>query len=72
MSRVPTPARDAAQCGRRHRRFADAEPPELVADIQLLHGPDGEHLVRQQVRVLWEVTEWLAHHNSPSGQQRAA
>ncbi|MPZ66516.1 MAG: hypothetical protein GEU83_13730 [Pseudonocardiaceae bacterium] len=56
----------------RRERFTDAEPPELDVDIQVLHGAEGEQLARRQVRVLWEVTQWLAHDNSPTGQQRAA
>jgi hypothetical protein len=48
----------------------EAEAPEVVFDVQLLDGPDGEALTHQQARVLREVTEWLAQNSSGSGRTR--
>jgi hypothetical protein len=54
------------------RRFAPPDPPDLVAEIRVVDGPDGELVARQQARVLWEITEWLAQNRSEPGQARAA
>lgn len=49
----------------------DADAPEVVFDVQLLDGPEGEALAHQQARVLREVTEWLARNSSGNGQAPA-
>lgn len=64
------PARPSSAAGRRRTTTApqfEPEAPEVVFDIQLLDGPDGEALAKQQARVLREVTEWLAQNSSASG-----
>ena len=40
-------------------RAADTAPLEVVADILVQSGTEGEQLARQQTRVLREVTRWL-------------
>ena len=50
---------------------AETEAPEVVFDITLLDGPDGEALAHQQARVLREVTAWLAQNSSASGRTTA-
>lgn len=52
-------------------RYLDAEPTEVVLEIRTLDGEEGERLARQQARVLWEVTEWLARNKSERGQGQA-
>ena len=42
-------------------RAADTAPLEVVADILVQSGTEGEQLARQQTRVLREVTRWLTH-----------
>lgn len=63
--------RPSSAVGRGHRTTTaqqfDSGTPEVVFDIQLLDGPDGEALAHQQARVLREVTEWLAQNSSASG-----
>lgn len=63
--------RPSSAVGRRRRTTSaqqfEPEAPEVVFDIQLLDGPDGEALAHQQVRVLREVIEWLAQNSSASG-----
>lgn len=62
--------RPSSAAGRRRTRTAqqfEPEAPEVVFDIQLLDGPDGEALAHQQARVLREVIEWLAQNSSASG-----
>ena len=49
----------------------DAEIPEVVFDVRLLDGPEGQALAHQQARVLREVTEWLARNSSDNGQAQA-
>lgn len=48
-------------------RHGQAEPPEVVWEICILDGQEGQRLARQQARVLWEVTEWLARNKSKRG-----
>jgi hypothetical protein len=50
---------------------AGAEAPDVVFEVRLLDGPEGEALAPQQARVLREVTEWLARNSSDSGQAQA-
>jgi hypothetical protein len=60
--------------GRCHTMTAqqfESETPEVVFDIQLLDGLDGEALAHQQARVLREVTAWLAQNSSASGRTTA-
>lgn len=63
--------RPSSVVGRRRRTTTaqqfEPEAPEVVFDIQLLGGPDGEALAHQQARVLREVIEWLAQNSSASG-----
>ncbi|WNV90181.1 hypothetical protein [Umezawaea sp. Da 62-37] len=63
--------RPSSAVGRRRRTTTEQqfehEAPDVVFDIQILHGPDGEALAHQQARVLREVTEWLAQNSSASG-----
>lgn len=63
--------RPPSAVGRRRRTTTaqqfESETPEVVFDIQLLDGPDGQALALQQARVLREVTEWLAQNSSASG-----
>ncbi|WP_133907688.1 hypothetical protein [Actinophytocola oryzae] len=64
------PTRPSSAAGRRRKRTAEQfepEAPEVVFDVQLLDGPEGEALAQQQARVLREVTEWLAQNSSASG-----
>jgi hypothetical protein len=49
----------------------ETDAPEVVFDVTLLDGPDGEALAHQQARVLREVTAWLAQNPSASGQTTA-
>ncbi|MGH3568814.1 MAG: hypothetical protein ACRDRH_22865 [Pseudonocardia sp.] len=48
------------------------EPPELVAEIHTVEGPESERLALQQARVLGEVTTWLAHKTGSQERGRAA
>jgi hypothetical protein len=50
--------------------FVEADPPEMVCEIHIVDGPDGERLARQQAEALWEVTQWLAQNKSRRGQQQ--
>lgn len=62
--------RPSSTAGRRRTTTApqfEHEAPNVVFDIQLLDGPDGEALAHKQARVLKEVTEWLAQNSSASG-----
>lgn len=52
-------------------RHADAEVPELVGEIRILDGADGERLALQQARVLWEVSQWWVQNNSKPGPEHA-
>lgn len=61
------PGNSAPSVKRRAARLAEDEPPELVVEICIVDGPEGERLAQQQARVLWEVTEWLARNNSEHG-----
>jgi hypothetical protein len=76
IGRRRPPGRDDATrpslgVGRRRRTKTDQQfehdAPDVVFDIQLLDGPDGQALALQQARVLREVTEWLAQNSSASG-----
>ena len=50
---------------------ADTAPLEVVADILVQSGTEGEQLARQQTRVLREVTRWLTQ-QAPEHRQAAA
>lgn len=52
-------------------RREPGEPPELVADIHTLEGPESERLALQQARVVGEVITWLTH-TTPQERGRAA
>jgi hypothetical protein len=60
--RLPDPQRPDAGERRGWVRTADVAALEVVADIVIQTGAEGEHLARRQTRVLWEVTEWLTQH----------
>ncbi len=65
---LPTRRRRAARTG---RHIGD-DPPELVADIHTLDGPDADRLLVQQARVIREVTAWMAHKAPEHTADRAA
>lgn len=65
---LPTRGRRAAGTG----RHTGDDPPELVADIHTLDGPDADRLALQQARVIREVTAWLAHNTIAHTPDRAA
>lgn len=65
---LPTRGRRAARTG---RHIGD-DPPELVADIHTLDGPDADRLALQQARVIREVTAWLVHNTTADAPDRAA
>lgn len=65
---LPTRSRRAAGTG----RHTGDNPPELVADIHTLDGPDADRLALQQARVIREVTAWLAHETTAHSPDRAA
>lgn len=69
--RGPGKTAPSARRSTRTGQHLDAEPPEVVFDVRLLDGPDGEALAHQQARVLREVTEWLARNSSGNGQAQA-
>lgn len=48
-------------------RHAEAEAPEVVGEIRILDGAQGERLALQQARVLWEVSQWWVQNNSKPG-----
>ncbi len=52
--------------------LARDEPPEVVAELRVVRGAEGERLAEVQARVLWEVTEWQARNRSASGRENAA
>jgi hypothetical protein len=53
-------------------RFEPNELPDLVADIRVVDGVEGQQLATQQARVLWEVTQWQVRNKSERGQSDAA
>lgn len=65
-------SRDEQAASRTGQLFTDPDPPELLGEVRLVRGVDGERLARQQARVLWEVTEWLARNECANGQEQAA
>ena len=48
-------------------RHAEAEVPEVVGEIRILDGAEGNRLALQQARVLWEVSHWWVRNNSKPG-----
>jgi hypothetical protein len=70
--RGPRAGRGLPWAPRRQRRgasgrHADAEVTEVVGEIRILDGADGERLALQQARVLWEVSQWWVQNNSKPG-----
>jgi hypothetical protein len=53
-------------------RFAQAEPPDLVFEVIIVRGAEGQRLAAEQARAIREVIEWLARRQSSNGQDRAA
>jgi hypothetical protein len=46
--------------------------PDMVFEILIADGADGERLIKQQALILREVTEWLARNRSKPGLDNAA
>ena len=46
--------------------------PDVVFDVQIIDGPEGQRLAEQQTRVMREVIEWLARNKSKPGHDNAA
>lgn len=53
-------------------RLAPDEPPELVVELKTVEGNAAQRLAAEQVRVLWEVTQWQAQNKSVRGLDSAA
>ncbi|GGL05450.1 hypothetical protein GCM10010094_77780 [Streptomyces flaveus] len=52
-------------------RFVPREPPRMVFEIQILEGPEGVRLRREQAQVIREVVEWVAQRRSEPGSSGA-
>ncbi|MEV0220289.1 hypothetical protein [Streptomyces sp. NPDC050704] len=48
-------------------RFAPGERVRMVFEIQVLDGPEGARLRREQAQVIGEVVEWVAQRRSEPG-----
>ena len=65
---------EASRQGRTVRggQIEPSDDPDMVIDIRVVDGIDGQRLRAQQTQVIREVITWLAQNSSGSGQRPAA